>query len=162
MRSSKSPVDFFMKMKKKPPLQELYDNLENLTETEIENSGQPLWIREVLTSLQREGIPTEPDMDLIGAMADRMEAQGNPIVPTFPVFQWNHGDLWIKPQTSRLEIQLVKGDNVLCDVNERLIKIEYISVSVDHATIVRIMRDARYLGLMSDRQYIEYVSSNRM
>lgn len=47
-----SPTEFFKRMKKKPALQAIIDNLDQMTEKDIDNCGQPLWIRKELKKLK--------------------------------------------------------------------------------------------------------------
>ena len=55
MRSTKSPEEFFNRMKKKPALQKILDNLNSYSEEELANiKGQPKWIREQLV-MRRSG-----------------------------------------------------------------------------------------------------------
>jgi hypothetical protein len=58
MRSSKSPAEFFQKMKKKPALQAVLDDIKNYTPEKIEEltgSHFPRWIKDELLELQKRG-----------------------------------------------------------------------------------------------------------
>lgn len=72
MRSFYNPDKFFKKMKKKPAVQEVIDNIESYTEEQIENltgSHFPLWIREQLLELKkRNGKYAEDEAERIAAM----------------------------------------------------------------------------------------------
>lgn len=58
MRSSiYSQTEFFKRMKKKPALQKILDNLEDMDVEEIEQCSQPLWIREELKKLKESERP---------------------------------------------------------------------------------------------------------
>lgn len=64
MRSYMNPDKFFKKMKKKPELQYVLDNIENYTDMDIENlSGPhfPAWIKEQLIELKKRGGKTAED-----------------------------------------------------------------------------------------------------
>jgi hypothetical protein len=50
-RSIHGPDEFFKKLKKKPALQSILDNIDNYTESDIDKLSQPLWIR---TELKRQ------------------------------------------------------------------------------------------------------------
>lgn len=57
MRSAKSTREFFAKMKKKPALQAILDNIDGYTLEELENiGGQPLWIRQELVEIKKRGV----------------------------------------------------------------------------------------------------------
>lgn len=47
--------DFFIKMKKKKPLQDILDNIDNVTVEFIEKSKQPKWIRDILIDIKNNG-----------------------------------------------------------------------------------------------------------
>jgi hypothetical protein len=72
MRSYMNPDKFFKKMKKKPPQQEVIDNIENYTEEQINNlSGShfPQWIKEQLIELKkRNGTYAEDEATRIAAL----------------------------------------------------------------------------------------------
>lgn len=72
MRSFYNPDKFFKKMKKKPAVQEIVDNIGSYTEEQIENlSGTqfPLWIREQLLELKkRNGSSAEDEAARIAAL----------------------------------------------------------------------------------------------
>jgi hypothetical protein len=59
-----NPDKFFKKMKKKPELQAVIDNISNYSETDINNltgSHFPLWIREQLIGLKKRNGSTADD-----------------------------------------------------------------------------------------------------
>ncbi len=63
MRSYKSPEQFFSKMKKKPAVQAVIDNIDDYSIEDIENlrgSHFPKWIRKVLVKYKgRDGLTAE-------------------------------------------------------------------------------------------------------
>lgn len=63
MRSYKSPEQFFSKMKKKPAVQSVIDNIDDYSIEDIENlkgSHFPKWIRKVLVKYKgRDGLTAE-------------------------------------------------------------------------------------------------------
>lgn len=64
MRSNKSPEEFFNKMKKKPALQKILDNLDSFSEEELANiTGQPKWIREQLVKRRRGEADTRSEAE---------------------------------------------------------------------------------------------------
>ena len=50
MRSTKNKTEFFMKMKKKPALQDILDRIDSLSVEDIDNTSQPMWTK---TELKR-------------------------------------------------------------------------------------------------------------
>lgn len=65
MRSyNKSPEEFFNKMKKKPALQKILDNLNSYSEEELANiKGQPKWIREQLVKRRKGEVDTRTEAE---------------------------------------------------------------------------------------------------
>jgi len=64
MRSYKDPDEFFNKMKKKPALQKILDNLDSFSEEELVNiKGQPKWIREQLVKRKRGEVDTRSEAE---------------------------------------------------------------------------------------------------
>ena len=63
MRSYKSPEQFFSKMKKKPAVQAVIDNIDDYSIEDIENlkgNQFPKWIRKVLVKYKgRDGLTAE-------------------------------------------------------------------------------------------------------
>lgn len=72
MRSFYNQDKFFRKMKKKPAVQEVLDNIQNYSNEQIENlSGThfPAWIKEQLLELKkRNGKSAEDEAERIAAM----------------------------------------------------------------------------------------------
>ena len=64
MRSYMNPDKFFKKMKKKPELQAVLDNIQSYTDEDIDNlSGShfPQWIKDQLKELTKRGGKTAED-----------------------------------------------------------------------------------------------------
>ena len=78
MRSYHNPDKFFMKMKKKPAVQAVMDNIDDYTEeqiNELRGSHFPLWIREELVKYKmRNGKDAESTAHEIAAMMNRAAA----------------------------------------------------------------------------------------
>jgi len=71
MRSFYSKDAFFVKMKKKPEQQAVYDNLENYTEDEIKNlTGNqfPQWVKDALIRLKTNKRATATAVDIAEQM----------------------------------------------------------------------------------------------
>lgn len=64
MRSYMNPDKFFKKMKKKPELQAVLDDIENYSDEDINNltgTHFPAWIKEQLIELRKRGGKTAED-----------------------------------------------------------------------------------------------------
>lgn len=63
MRSYKSPENYFQKMKKKPAVQKVIDNIDDYSIEDIENlkgNQFPKWVRKVLVKYKgRDGLTAE-------------------------------------------------------------------------------------------------------
>ena len=72
MRSYKNPDEFFNKMKKKPALQEILDNLNCYSEEDLATiTSQPKWIRDQLIKRKRGEIDTRSESEKV-AEAERL------------------------------------------------------------------------------------------
>jgi hypothetical protein len=75
MRSYLNKDTFFKKMKKKPELQKVLDNIENYTDTDIDNlegSHFPQWIKDQLKQINKRGGKTSDE--IANEIAERMIA----------------------------------------------------------------------------------------
>lgn len=78
MRSYMNPDKFFKKMKKKPALQAVIDNIANYSDEDIDNlSGPhfPQWIKDQLKELNKRGGKTAEDV--ANEIAAKMIAASN-------------------------------------------------------------------------------------
>lgn len=72
LRSNLSQDEFFNRMKKKPALQEILDNLNRYSEGDLANIvGQPKWIRDQLIKRKRGEIDTRSESTKV-AEAERI------------------------------------------------------------------------------------------
>ena len=65
MRSYKSPENFFSKMKKKPAVQKVIDNIDDYSIEDIENlkgNQFPKWVRKVLVKYKHRDGKTSEEM----------------------------------------------------------------------------------------------------
>jgi hypothetical protein len=98
MRSDKNPLEFFYKMKKKPALQAILDNLDNYSVEELENiHGQPLWIRNCLVQLKTPDlIFTDDNAQEIAAMMSPPEQDDQRDLKKYEARRWIGSD-WDMP-----------------------------------------------------------------
>lgn len=109
MTAARGSFEFFQRMKKKPPLQAILDDLENMSMEDIDACGQALWIRQHLHTMKREADPCfdETIEDIANQMMNvtftenkdfevREYTGGNRFVGTQGTFQIeaNYGDLF--------------------------------------------------------------------
>jgi hypothetical protein len=105
--------EFFQKMKKKPALQAILDNLHHFTVDQLETVDQPKWIREELVKLKVEPERTASANQLADAMThDPVEPQHS----HFPVYRHTAPETFYETNnggTFSFEIQIGEGDHFL-------------------------------------------------
>lgn len=113
MRSTMPRSEFFQKMKKKPALQAILDNLHHFDAEQLEQVDQPKWIREELVKLK-----TEPEhMKNAYQLADSMTH--DPVEPEhtqFPVYRHVAMETFYETNAGgsfSFEIQIGEGDYFL-------------------------------------------------
>lgn len=159
MRSGMSPVEFFMRCNRKPAQQDLLDRITELSPEDIDNCGQPLWVRKALHELAKRGGKTASVTAT--AIADQMqENHKQNMIPTFPVYRWTKETILIK-QEKGMSYDLEPGELVLVDTASGEIKIDYSVLKPDHAIIGEIMNNSDIIGMMTDREFIEYVAQDK-
>ena len=117
MRSTiDGPDIFFRKMKKKPALQAIIDNLDSYTEEQLSRvDGQPLWIRNALVNMKRNGGQYLMTRDEIAdAMAIPNSIQLTKANTQGELFEWTGNPAWLGDTTSgiKLEQEIVTGEPI--------------------------------------------------
>lgn len=165
MRSGLNPNQFFKKMKKKPALQAILDNLDDYTEEDLaEMSGQPLWIRECLVRLKKNNGVHSLDPSEI---ADLMTAQH--VVEEDRTHEWylwkgepmflGHNNRGI---SSTLEVDA--GDTILILSFEKVM-VNSSVIEVDHRSLALIVQNSQKMGrltLDSYRQAAREARNNKL
>lgn len=159
MRTGLSPVEFFLKCKRKPKQQELLDRIETLTQEDIDNSGQPQWVRKALTELKkRNGITARQSAEVLAQQMQDSHMQAPD--PTFPVYRWTRAPIEVKPQKG-MSLEILPRELMLVDTNRNEIKIDYSILSLTYAKIQEITSQAEIVGMMTHRQFIEFVAQDK-
>ncbi len=107
MRSNLTPKEFFLKMRKKPELQRILDNFDDMSIDDIEELQQPKWIRDVLVQIKTDHtILNDPARvaDII-RMADEMEAATPKQEIKYEVRTY-YGESFFPPVTGGMSVQL--------------------------------------------------------
>lgn len=101
--------DFFLRMKKKPPLQAILDNIDSYSVEQLETiQGQPLWIREQLVKLRRGEDITSKRVAAEAAAAKMISNQKVLFPDQLEIRQWIGTTGWLK--TIRWEVEVKEGD----------------------------------------------------
>ncbi len=161
MRSALNQDDFFKKIKKKPPLQKILDNLDDYTAEELENvKGQPLWIRQQLVKLKKnDGRDSSVTAE---ELANAMTANSpvRPPAPTYEVRQWlSHDWLMSCGKTGSLKIEVSYGDYLI--VYDEIVHKVGLSSSIGFLSPQEwavFLRDTTVVGKMTKPEFSAYVS----
>lgn len=154
MRSYLSKEEFFVKMKRKPAQEQLYQKALNgtLTEEEISSSGQNYWIQDVLRDLvKRKGLTKS---QLADKLADMLVVSYE--IKLFPVYVWNHSDFTIIPEKG-FSLDISKGQHMLIDKDQLQVKIDFSIMTLNSAQIEQLISNSLLVGDFSDRDFIELV-----
>lgn len=162
MRSQLSKSEFFQKMKKKPALQAILNNLDNHSIEELENiKGQPLWVRQQLVELKkRDGIDSVTSAEEI---ANMMEVMPLKMPEKHGVYRWI-GNSWQMPcgMTGGMKIEIDFGDIFHVELTNDF-EVLRLRVSSSVGYVVgpeknRFLRDTEFLGNMTRTEYAAFVS----
>ena len=132
MRAGIPPQHFFQRMKKKPALQAILDNLMSYSEDELSRiQGQPLWIREQLVMLRKNGgqSPLTPEQ-----IADLMTVKPQPVVPD-PIYTvvTLDKDVWVDTGRNSLATLIPEGSLVLI-VSEEAVMFGYTDLKMNRTS----------------------------
>lgn len=150
-----SEDDFFIKMKKKPALQAILDNLDSYSVEQLENiSGQPLWIRKQLVKI-KSGTDITSRRETAAAAALKMVSNQKILFPDkLEIRQWQGPTGWLK--SNRFELEVKQGDLFLV-LREGL-------VLWGHSAVKPIWGDflshTQSLGFSSKQEYLERLSAS--
>ena len=165
MRSHLPPHVFFQKMKKKPALQAIIDNLDNYSIDELEKvQGQPKWIREQLVRMKKEKDTPEKTPDFIAEhLADMMD--GDPEQDRknreqeYEIRRWVGGD-WKMPAgiTGGFTVDIQPGDCFLV-YSPRHVKIQSSISNMNPQQWNYFQRYTEYVGMMNTTEFAKFVSA---
>lgn len=114
MRSNLPRSEFFKKMKKKPALQAILDNLDNYTSEQLEWVDQPKWIREELQNLKlRDGQYASQTAEALAAQMEHEPVHDN---TKHDVYKYEGPEDFFETKNSgqfSFEIQLSPGDTYI-------------------------------------------------
>lgn len=154
MVAPRGSIEFFKKMKLKPAQKDLLDRVTTLTDDEIENCGQPAWIRKHLRTLRDLNGLTPAEH--VSRIANQMQANHvDRPPPSFPVFEWISPEENIKPDGRGFDLDIRTGDLFLADPGANQMKIDYSVLPIRSARIQTYTSRSRFVGMMTDRDYIE-------
>lgn len=151
MRSNLPPREFFDKMKKKPALQAILDDLANYTEEQIaELPGQPQWIKDVLIEKKQRANTLTPDQIAVLMIKNSPKHVNEDFVGE--VFEWASEDGWLKAGGLMTEVR--EGEPIMV-VDEAHCYIGHSYVRVDHGAKQAIAAEAITHGTKTREEYKE-------
>lgn len=142
----------FQKMKKKPALQAIIDNIDNYTVEELlAVKGQPQWIRQQLVKMKAPG----PSMDNIEKIADMMMVEPQP-PKEYEVRKWN-GGTWFMPSgiSGKMKVEITPGDCFLILEPGRA-KIQSAISRMTQTDWAYFLQNTQYIDNMTTNDFIRF------
>lgn len=162
MRSSLyGKSDYFLRIKRKPAQEELYQKViaGNLSDEEIENCGQPLWVREALAEIKTRGGKTQWQV-VDEVIAEAEAAQARAALQEYSVYEWTKpNELIVPPKGFDYEIE--PGNAFLADPLRAQVKIEYTVLTISHARMKEMIEASTFLGRFTDLGYVGLLDARR-
>lgn len=150
--------DFFLRIKRKPAQEDLYQKVirGELSDEEIANCGQPLWVREALTEIKQRGGKTQWQcVDEVIAQAEAAQVKASQQV--YPVYEWTRGTHLVVPPKG-FDLEILTGEWFLVDRPRGQVKVDYTLLNLEPAIIDELVAAGKYLGSFTDPDFIENVT----
>ena len=159
MRSRFSKSEFFEKMKKKPKLQNILDNIHYYELSELDKVDQPLWIREELKKYKKRNgfINKSIDEFLNKTLKD------NNYTVYLSVYKCNR-NMWLKSiyDNKTIELEIYVDDTIgIVDTNSLKVKIGSLYKILTLDSWNMLFNNCNYIDEMSAQQYAEF-EENRL
>lgn len=168
MRSSSDPEIFFQKMKKKPALQEILDNIDNYTVEELDTiQGQPKWIRKQLCRLKNGENTIDKEANILVTHAQdiednerfleriRKEATTN----KYEIRRWVGFDTWNIPGRTFM-FQVTEGDVFFVEsILKRQIRLSSFSTNLNEQNWQYFYNQTIKIDDMTKSEYNQFVSN---
>lgn len=148
MRSNLSVDKFFEKAKKTPSQMYFYLNVETLTDDEIDNSSEPMWVKKALKLLRSRRVAENIAKQMMLSAAPRPEQMVN-------VFQWNGGSTTLAPVGS-LSLDIENGD--LFYFKDDYAKVNNYIVKIDDNIHKNLLNFSTFIGTMTANEYSQKVN----
>ena len=155
------PEELFHKMKKKPALQAILDNMDDYTVEQLETvHGQPLWIRKILVKM-KSGTTDEDSMANAMMIANMMDNDtGERIYPKCEVRNWIGGD-WLMPcgRTGSMTIEIHYGDKFfVVDSVQHAVTISSAYSVLNNQLWQYFLNNTQVVGTMTKSEYANMIS----
>lgn len=151
-RSHHNPGVFFRKMKKKPALQAIIDNLDSYTEDQLKViQGQPLWIREQLVKLKQNNGEFSRTPEEI---ADAMQAASLAVKVVEDEYEVRVMDIdvWVNTGPHTMTTLVPAGDAILV-VDQTKIMHGYTDTRVDANSYQQLVTGSKTQGDFTRSEY---------
>lgn len=153
--------DYFMRIKRKPAQEELYQKAitNTLSDEDIENCGQPLWIREALREIKIRGGKTQwQTVDQVIAEAELAQAQA--ALQEYSCYEWIQPAQLIVPAKG-FDCEIEPGDAFLVDPLRGQVKIEYTVLNISHVKMKEMSEVSKLLGRFTDSGFVGLLTQRR-
>lgn len=164
MRSHYSKDEMLLAVaKKKPRLQALIDGVQEMSQSDIEQLNESLWIREALLILKKSNGKGQKQrlQDLLDRTIEAERAATDIPKPTFEVRIWDIGDDFIGESNLRnagqkYQIEIKKGDALLILDDDR-IKVQDTLIYSGEFERTKIMYGSTFVAYMNLENYSGFV-----
>lgn len=164
MRSSIQKPEYFymMAMKKKPRLKEYFDNIDNLSEDDINSLPESKWIRDSLLIIKKHGIKHEDDAHIVKRIMKNVKQDilGNPDELYF-IREWTSKDCFMSCDTMfadnvlATDIDVSKGEPILISPIDRVIMFGSVRITLPASLWKWLIENTKCLGKMTRNEYLE-------
>jgi len=143
------PDEFLLRMKKKPALQAIIDNLDSYTSDQLQNiSGQPLWIRDALVKLKARGGLGQKDYIMANTHFGHNPYDNN----SYEVREWFAMEQFFALGKTNVETALEPGQLIMLKPHN-VVRLDFIEHTVSQKVYDAIVNGSRYIDTMTLTQY---------
>ena len=167
MRSYLQKSEFFKKMKKKPALQNIIDNIDHYGLEDLENVDQPLWIREELKNYKNRNKSYITDkVENIAQQMAPIENQGLEKPITYLSVYECKNEIWVstlRNNEKSIDLEINCYDTV-CISNKKTLEIKTGAVyrNLTYNSWVMLFNNCVYIKDMTIKEYTEYEHYRRL
>lgn len=158
MRTDKSPEDFLLAVaKKKPRLQAYIDNLANMSDTDIENIQEQLWVKKALNKLKYHGSQSSRLADLLARTIEAEKLAAQAPKETYEVRLWDCESTFIGHSSlyndNKFQFQIERGDCFMIVESGETLRIGNTVVKTDHFEMTPLLHRSSFVGYMTLDNY---------
>jgi hypothetical protein len=156
MRSDKSPEDFLIAVaKKKPRLQAYIDNLQNMSDTDIDTIPEQLWIKQALKKLKHFGSQSDRLKELLDRTIAAEAAAKEIPSKTYEIRIWDCDKQFIGTESDLgrgWKIEVEPGDSFMI-LEDDLVRFGDSVLKVDEFNRYPLLQFSKFVGYMTLDNY---------